>query len=317
MQDARDKAQVLADAAREAGLLVEEAALPTDAWFKSGGLRLHYLDWGNAHLPAMVLLHGGAQTAHSWDFFALTMRPRWHVIALDLRGHGDSDWAKDGDYSRDSQLKDIEALLEVTRVRNPVFVGMGGGGAQSAAYEATHKGTARAVVSIDIAPEPDRDGVREISTFVNGPEELDSIEAFVERAAAYNPRRRPDQLRNSLVNNLRQLPNGKWTWKYDPIVRSGYARAAEAPDGARSGQPWPTADVVCPVLIVRGEQSKVVTDAAARQLAASFPNGHLAVVPDAGHTVPGDNPKGFQDAIDVFLTQHVSAIDRPSTTARP
>ena len=99
----------LHDAARAQGVTFEREAVPEDRYADANGMRFHYLDWGNEDAPDMLLLHGFAQTCHSWDFVALAFCDRFHVVSLDQRGHGDSDWAEDGDYSPETQQTDIAA----------------------------------------------------------------------------------------------------------------------------------------------------------------------------------------------------------------
>ena len=289
----------IAQAAREMGLRLPEIVEPHDRHVTVGGLRLHYLDWGNADRPPMLLLHGGTQTAHSWDFFALAMRPHFHVLALDQRGHGDSDWAPDGDYSLEAHQRDIHGFVQAAGLERFVLIGLSLGGRNSLVYTATHPEGVRALVIVDVGPETRRDGRRQIREFVTTTDELDSVEAFAQRAQQHNPRRPISQLMGSLRWNLKQLPNGKWTWKYDKLLRTpGY----RIPGGSREYL-WDCATrLSCPTLVVRGGESLVLDRDGAERLREAVRGSQLVEVPHAGHTVPGDNPLGFEMAVRPFLT---------------
>ena len=194
-------------------------------------MRFHYLDWGNPDGPDMLLLHGFAQTCHSWDFVALAFCDRYHVVALDQRGHGDSDWAEDGDYSPETQQADIAGVVQALNLRDFVLMGLSMGGRNSFTYAATHPGHVRALVVVDAGPENMRSGSQNISNFVQQEDELDSVDDFVQRVLQYNPRRDPVQVRGSIMHNLKHLPNGRWTWKYDRRLRQpGGRRFQHDPD---------------------------------------------------------------------------------------
>ena len=209
----------LYEAARVAGVTFSTEAVPEDRFVEANDMRFHYLDWGNPDKPDMLLLHGFAQQCHSWDFVALAFTDKFHVRALDLRGHGDSDWAPDGDYSPEAQQNDIKGVVQEIGLKDFVLMGLSMGGRNSFTYASNHPDEVRALVIVDAGPENLQSGSQNIRQFVQQDDELDSIDAFVERVIAYNPRRDPVQLRGSLVHNLKQLPNGKWTWKYDRALR--------------------------------------------------------------------------------------------------
>src|SRR3989338_3427086 len=116
-------------------------------------MRFHYLDWGNEGKQPLLFLHGGLQTAHSWDFVALSLRPHFHIRALDQRGHGDSDWAPDGDYSREAHRTDIYGLTKALDLKDFVLIGLSMGGMNSIVYTATHPERVKALVIVDVGPE--------------------------------------------------------------------------------------------------------------------------------------------------------------------
>lgn len=261
-------------------------------------LNFHYLDWGTEGKPPFVLLHGGAQTAHSWDDFAPVVRSDYHVYALDQRGHGDSDWAPDRDYTRQTQCQDVAAFVSDRGITPHLLAGLSMGGINSITYTARYPERVRALIIVDVGPEIEQKGQENIQGFVAGIDELDSFEAFVERAHAFNPRRSLDNLRQRLSHNLKQQPNGKWTWKFDQTRRSsGSMRSSMKPE-----ELWQDVrKIQCPTLIVRGGESDILSPEAAIRLQAAVPNSQLSVVPGAGHSVMGDNPDGFATAVQDFL----------------
>lgn len=260
-----------------------------------GALTLHYLDWGTAGRPPLVCLHGITQTAHSWDEVAPTLARTHHVRALDQRGHGDSTWAPDGDYRIATQNHDIEQFLRAVDATPAVLVALSMGGLVALTLAARAPELVRALVVVDIAPEVQRSGVDNIRSFVAATDELDTFEDFVQRAHSFNPRRSLANIRERLRHNLRQLPTGRWTWKYDPQLRN----PARVGDGM--GDLWAeVAKIRCPVLIVRGGESDIL----APEVAARFGGivkAEVRTVAGAGHSVMGDNPSGFLAAVEPFL----------------
>ncbi len=290
----------LHDAARAAGVTFTNEAVPQDRFVTANGLRFHYLEWGEPGKPDMLLLHGFAQTCHSWDFVALSLCDRFRVIALDQRGHGDSEWAADGDYSPETQQEDLHAIVESIGLEDFVLMGLSMGGRNSFTYAANHPEKIRALVVVDSAPETERAGTSRIRRFASQDDELDSVDAFVERVMAYNHRRDPQQVRGSIMHNLKQLPSGKWTWKYDRRLRSPDRNMGRDPQTAQ--RLWGYVESLrCPTLVVRGGESDVLAMDTASSMHERIPNGRLTTVEKAGHLVPGDNPSGFEKAVMEFL----------------
>lgn len=289
----------LFDAARAMGIQFRNEVLPEDGSVTVGGMRLHYLDWGNRRKPKMLLLHGGAQTAHSWDFFGLAMRDDYHIVALDQRGHGDSAWSEEGDYSVDASIRDVEGFTEAIRFRKFLLVGLSMGGRNAYSFAAAHPEKVRALVICDIGPETQEAGRRHIQEFLEGTETFESFDWLVQRVRQYNPRRPEEQIRGSLLNNLRQMEDGRWTWKHDR--RRGIRRGA---GGEITDRAWEEVRALkCPTLIVRGAQSDIFAPETAQKMLAAIPNSRLAVIPKAGHLVQGDNPVEFEKAVRAFLAE--------------
>ncbi|MBI4234261.1 MAG: alpha/beta hydrolase [Chloroflexi bacterium] len=290
----------LLEAARLSGTTVAEPREAQDRYVVANGLRLHYLDWGGDGKPWMLCLHGGSQNAHMWDFTALAFCDRYHIIALDQRGHGDSQWAPDGDYGIEAHQRDIAAFVDALGMDRFVLVGLSMGGRNAYTFAAGHPDRVRALAVVDVGPEIRRQGAERIGQFVTQDDELDSFEAFVQRTKQYNFRRPEWQIRGSLRHNLKQLPSGRWTWKYDRVLRDP-ARRARRPAVASpsSWEAW--SSIRCPVLLARGGESDILAPEVAQRMQATLPGVRLVEVPGAGHLVPGDNPVGWEQALRAFL----------------
>lgn len=310
-----DELEHLALAARISGVEVE-IVLPDSKEMTREGMRLHYLDWGTpppqqaktrlagdpktaGHRP-IVFLHGAALNAHTWDVVCLMLRRQHHCYALDQRGHGESAWAEDADYSGDAHRGDIEAFVDHLGLDQFVLVGHSMGGFNAFNYAFHHSHRLAALVLVDAGPSMLNKGVRRIVDFVSETAESDSLEQIMEKAVAFNPRRDPRLLRHSLLRNFRQTPEGKWIRKTDLRMWHG--------NGNRGHQREQLLErfrqrsrVTCPTLIVQGGLSDVFTAEDAQALANGFPHGRYAQVTEAGHTVQGDNPRILGQTLSKFL----------------
>lgn len=290
----------LREAAILAGVKVSDVVLPAHSDVVVGGMRLHYLDWGTSGRPTLLFLHGGALTARTWDLVCLAMRSEFRCLAVDQRGHGDSEWSAALDYSLEACVRDVEGLIEALSLPPVVLIGQSLGGFVGIALAAGRPHLLRALVLIDAGPGVSRDATTGIAEFVLGPAELRSIDEFVARARAFNPRRDERLLRRSLLHNLQRLPDGRWTWKYDCRHLSPEAfeqmRLRFNQLGDQLGM------ISCPTLVVRGSDSEAFSDDDARRLVRQIPNATWVRVADAGHTVQGDNPRGLVEALRSFLS---------------
>jgi pimeloyl-ACP methyl ester carboxylesterase len=299
--EASDHLQDLRTAAAVAGVEVPEFVVPEDHDIILRRMRFHYLDWGTRGRPAILFLHGGGLTAHTWDLVCLPLRREYHCLALDQRGHGDTEWSPVMDYSLEAHLGDIEAFVDLLGLEGFVLVGMSMGGINSIAYAGRHSHRLLGLVLVDVGPEARVTGARRIWEFTATPAELNSVDEFVERAVSFTPLRDPRLLRRSLLHNLRQLPNGKWTWKYDQRHR-GRLDMQELID--RHRKLWEEIpQITCPTLVARGALSDVFLDEDAEKLAKALPKGRWVRVDGAGHTVQGDNPGGLLEVLGSFLRE--------------
>jgi pimeloyl-ACP methyl ester carboxylesterase len=282
-----------------AGFSFDKVPLPDERDVTLSGLRFRYLDWGTKGLRPIVFLHGGALTAHTWDLCCLALRDEFHCMALDQRGHGDSDWAPDANYSIAAQREDVKGFAKAVGLDQFVLVGMSMGAINGLAYAIAYPETLSALVLIDAGPNVRRPGSSRIRDFVNGGAKPETLEAIIERALSFNPRRDPLILRRSLMHNLRQQDDGNWVWKYDR--RRFQSMGGDQHAAERRGLADGLARVTCPTLVVRGAESDVFHDEDAERLAAGLPDGRWITIPKAGHTVQGDNPKDLTAALRDFL----------------
>lgn len=259
-------------------------------------IRLRYLEWGDPNGEPLLLLHGVGQTAHIWAYFATAMESHYRVIAVDQRGHGDSSWAPDGDYSHTAHACDLDAFIEQLNLETFTLIGFSMGGRNAMWLTDRHPTKIRRFVIIDVGPDRPSSGASQVRRFMAGPDLGSSVEYFVERAIQFNPRRSREALRKSLLHNLRRLPDGQWTWKYDPVLRNPNRPIS------RLGDLWPVlAKIACPTLIVRGAESPVLGPEQAARMVEVIPDARVVTISASGHTVMGDNPLEFEARVKPFL----------------
>jgi len=272
------------------------------------GNRLAADDAGDRGDPPVVLLHGGGQTRHSWGTtLGAVARKGWHAYAVDLRGHGESDWAPDGDYTLDAFAGDVLAISHALD-SPPVLVGASLGGIASLAAigEHTDATVARALVLVDVAPRIEEQGRMRIGLFMmeHMDEGFASLDEVADAIQAYNPHRpRPTDLKG-LQKNLRRADNGRWYWHWDPAFIGG---RLGSPDETRSSIVDPerlgkaARALTVPTLLVRGRVSDLLSEEGAQELLEMVPHARLVDVAGAGHMVAGDRNDLFNDAVVVFL----------------
>jgi pimeloyl-ACP methyl ester carboxylesterase len=246
------------------------------------GRRLSGLRWGDGP-PRLVLLHGSAQNAHTWDSVALALRPV-PVLALDLPGHGRSSWRPDGRYDPRSSAADVADALEALAPGADAVVGMSLGGLTANALAAGRPDLVRRLVVVDITPGVTRDKARDIHAFVEGPQSFPSFGEIFARTVEFNPTRSAASLRRGILHNAHREPDGSWRWNYD-------RRPMSADGGSSATELWGDVDEVrCPYLLVRGGSSPVVDDEDVAELRRRRPDARVVVVDGAGHSVQGDRP---------------------------
>ncbi|MDH3300805.1 MAG: alpha/beta hydrolase [Acidimicrobiia bacterium] len=273
----------------------------------ASGLQVVGNQWrgGDPTVAPVVLAHGGGQTRHAWGSTARALAAMGHrVLTIDLRGHGDSDWAPDGDYSVERFVDDAESVLDWIG-RPVVWVGASLGGMTGLILSTRRVDDVAALILVDITPRPRPDGVERILAFMSGDVErgFASLEEAADAVAAYQPHRpRPDDL-SGLAKNLRRGDDGRWRWHWDPAfldIRRGTDMADipgfnPAEKAAR--------ELTLPTLLVRGRLSDLVTEAEAREFLAMVPHAEYLDVVGAGHMVAGDRNDVFTHAVTRFVAK--------------
>lgn len=303
MSERTEQLESLARAAEIAGIEVAEPALPQGRHVVLRGMRFHYLDWGHDSARPILFLHGGGLNAHTFDLVALALRTDFRCLALDLRGHGDSEWDPVMDYRIETHAADVSAFVDHLGLRDLVLVGMSLGGLNAIWYARERPQALAALVLIDIGPKVQAEGARRIRNFMAVPAEFDSMDEYIAMAKAFNPRRDEASLRGSLGYNLRRTPAGRWAWKYDRR-----AREQGASDDDRAERLWAAvAAIDCPVLVIRGAESDVFSAEDAARLVSQLPRGSVTTIQGAGHSVQGDNPAALAMELRRFLARAAGA----------
>lgn len=274
---------------------------PTSHFVDVNGLRLHYLDWGNPGAPTVVCVHGFRGNAHSFDGMARRFADRLHVIAVDVRGRGDSAWATDADYSMEAYVRDLAGLVDALSLQQFTLVGTSMGGRIGMLYAAKHAERLTRLVLNDIGPdrEPGSDRItREAANVPNSFPTLDDAVAY--RASISAPlRARPiEEQREQALTQLRQDGSGRWVWKHDPAFLQQRA------EGGASANPelWDVlARLQAPTLLLWGTASDVLSEAQARKIIAALPHGTLAPIPGVGHAPTLVEPAAVE-ALEAFLS---------------
>ena len=311
----------------EFGMLAENAAEYGIAWTGppavyrasvplAGGLSLSALVWGAAP-PELVLIHGGAQNAHTWDTVALALdRP---LVAVDLPGHGRSDHRPDHRYGPRSMADDVAAAVSALAPEAEAVVGMSLGGLTAIALAAEHPQLVRRLGVVDVTPGVDGAKAGPIVAFIDGPDDFDSFEAILARTVEHNPGRSEQSLRRGVLHNAHKGPDGRWRWNYDRLRHWGDpsdsgAGGSDAGDGAgianagssvsSFGAMWDMVDrLLMPVALWQGGRWSVVDDADATEWMRRCPHSSHAVVAGAGHSIQGDRPLELAGLIEDLLAR--------------
>lgn len=286
MSEAYEEFGLLADNAREVGLAWNgrPAVVRREARMRDGRT-LSAVVWGSGP-PSAVLIHGRSQNAHTWDTVALALLaddPNRAFVAVDLPGHGHSQWKDDHDYRAEANAPDVLAAADALAPQARLLVGMSLGGLTSLALLGDAPKRFDRLILVDITPGVNPGKGRAIAEFTSGPERFASFDEILERTVRYNPGRSEASLRRGVLHNAREFPDGSWSWRWDP------GRPAVAP-----GSLAPLWDVLgeltLPLTLVRGSASPVVDDDDVAELVRRRPDAEVVVVEGAGHSIQGDRP---------------------------
>jgi pimeloyl-ACP methyl ester carboxylesterase len=267
------------------------------------GVTLVMEAWGDPAGPPVVLLHGGGQTRHAWGGTAAAIAAQgWYALSVDLRGHGESDWAPDQDYTMDAFVADLHAVSTSCR-QPPVIVGASLGGlvALLAVGESRIR-PAAGLVLVDIATRLEPGGAGRIRAFMLAqPEGFASLEDASEAVARFAPHRARPADASGLTRNLRRDAAGRWRWHWDPSFMTGPRPPADVVNTERLEAAARALDV--PTLLVRGRLSDVLSEEGAREFLALVPHARYVDVSGAGHMVAGDRNDVFTTAVVDFLRE--------------
>lgn len=268
-------------------------------------LRLHLLEWGEPAAPPLLLLHGGNQSAHSWDLVSLHLADRYHIYALDQRGHGDSEWARDAEYAPDQMARDALALIAQEGAAAPIVVGHSMGGMVTMRLTALEPTLPRAVGLVDVGPEVSQRGAETIRNFVVRNTEFDQLDQFIDRVVAYDPFRSREHIERTARYNLVQRSDGRYVSKSDRLLHDPEFRQRARPDSERRDVAQGFHAFAGPTLLIRGERSNILEAEAAKRFVAGLPNARLVEVSDCGHNVHSQNTPGFLEALTPWLAASV------------
>jgi pimeloyl-ACP methyl ester carboxylesterase len=284
---------------------------PTSHSYFSQRLRLHYVDWGNADAPPLLLIHGGRDHCRNWDWVAQALRKDYHIVAPDLRGHGDSQWMIGGSYAISEYVYDIAQLLHQTKLTPIKIIGHSLGGAITLRYAGLYPDTVKKVVAIEgMGPPPHRDPEEQEKTTAERldrwiqqlrdlsgrtPRRYTTLEEAWQRMQAANPHLTPEQARHLTIHGVNQNEDGTYSWKFDNYIRATppFTMPREA-----AAELWAAID--CPTLLIHGTDSWA-KDPRSDGRADIFKDVRVEEFKDAGHWVHHDQLDGFLKLVKEFL----------------
>lgn len=267
-----------------------------DRTIQLNGLRFAYREWPHPGAPALLLLHGYTGHARSWDAFAAAWQERFRVLALDQRGHGGTEYADD--YAPERMVEDVAGFVEALQLGPATIVGASMGGRNSFIYAGKHPDAVAKLVIIDIGPEVPASASDRIRSNVLQRDVFDSPEQAFAQARAANPRPADDVLRKRTNEGLKQLPDGRWTFKYDAKLRSPN-RPLQRPNPEEAWRRLRA--ITAPVLLLRGSASDLLSPELAQRMVHEMRDCRVVEIADSGHPITMDQPAAFKAAVDAFI----------------
>jgi pimeloyl-ACP methyl ester carboxylesterase len=264
-----------------------------DRYLTANGLRLHYLDWGDPAKPAMILIHGIARHAHTFDHIAPDFARDFRVIALDMRGHGDSAWSAEGAYLVEDHARDLEAVIRELGLRRVTLMGNSTGGRVVQVYAGLNPDNVARLIVEDVGPERPQSiadsFARRVAQEANGWASEDDL---VKQLVAQNPRTPEPQLRNYAHFGTMRRGDGRLVWKRDPSLVKGFVET----------ELWQyVSKITAPVIYVLGGASPIVPAATAQRLRQTLPNCEVVTMPGLGHYPSEEDRPGFLAIVNRFL----------------
>jgi len=286
--------EALATIADRLGIAFTDLTPPRSRNFCTpGGPNIHLLDWGGQGPPA-VLLHGGSLTARTWDYVAIALRADFRLVALDMRGHGASDWAND--YSIESYATDLMAVVDGLGIERTRLVGMSFGGVVACEFALRHPNRTESLAMVDVTSRPVFAATARMRAFMTEFRGAATVDEVVEMALAVSPKSDPERLHYRMRTLLKRADDGRLVWKSDRRRPSDYAMILRHLAGFEARVPNMTA----PFLLARGGESQIVSEDAAHDFTARFPDGRWINIKGARHNVQEDNPRDLADALRAF-----------------
>ena len=274
------------------------SSMPSVKTAKVNGLELGYYEWGNPGNPVLICLHSHTNTAVSWREFAEFASTKYHVFAIDQRGHGNSDWAKDG-YARDRFVEDLSEFIKDNNFEKITLVGCSMGGWHSILYAVDNPDLVQRIVMVDIAPEPSQERM-EAPPAPPPPMEFPTLEHGFQWLRSGNELASDSRLLEDTKARLRQTDSGSWTWKAD---LEGFDNPLpDMADDSLISRYWSAIEAIrCPILEIRGVESNLVSDSTIEKMKHLGKEVSSVDVNRAGHVVMVDQPEVFIEAIKVFV----------------
>jgi len=256
---------------------------PHSTFLTVNGLRLRYLDWGNAGAPPVVCVHGYTSSAEAFNAPARRFQDHFHLIVPDVRGHGESAWSPTGAYQYSDQVSDLEEITNQLGLERFTLIGTSMGGIIAMAYAGAHPERLVRLVINDIGPEAEVGSQRITQTVGDRPEMFATLEDAMAYRRSVSPivaRRSQEDQRELALGVLRQQADGQWVWKMD----SAYIQQRVQHGPPRRPALWPVLQrLPCPTLVVWGMESDILSEAQARRMVEILPQGELVAVPGVGH----------------------------------
>ena len=268
---------------------------PESRHVQAHGVRLHYLDWGNETAPPVLLVHGLQDCAGLWDTFACSIRDRYHVMALDQRGHGESDRATAETYRLSDYVQELVEAIEALDLHNLVLMGHSAGSKNSWIYATQHPERLARLVIVDMDPDSFNPGSEEMrKRYREESDEYADLDAVIERLRSREPHASEAMLRQNAVAMTKALPNGGLTWRRDRNVVTAYDR----PDA------WDyLPKIKTPTLLVHGAISTLLTTPVADRMEQAIPGCKRVDIPNGGHWSHLEFPDAFEKAVTAFLNE--------------
>jgi esterase len=258
-------------------------AQPTSKTQRVNDLALHYLEWGAAGAPPIVCVHGYTGSADAFNALARHLRDRYRILALDVRGHGESAWSPSGAYGYADQAGDLAEFAARLELEKFVLIGTSMGGIIAMAYAAEHAAGLLGLVINDIGPDVEAGSQRITGLVGSRPDEFSTLEEAMAYRRSVSPivaGRSPEDQRELALGVLRRRPDGRWGWKMDPAYIEQRVKR-----GAPARPPlWPALQALpCPTMVAWGEESDVLSEAQVLRMVDVLPRGELVRVPGIGH----------------------------------